>query len=56
MSESAQSDDSDSKKEEIEDMVDEANMEMDVDALFQHSSTSRWRTDFEEDGEMEELS
>ena len=35
MSESAQLDDSDSKKEEIEDLVDEANMEMDVDAVFE---------------------
>ena len=34
MSESAQLDDSDSKKEEIEDLVDEANMEMDIDAVF----------------------
>ena len=35
MSESAQLDDSDSKKEEIEDLVDEANMAMDVDAVFE---------------------
>ena len=35
MSESAQLDDGDSKNEEIEDLVDEANMEMDVDAVFE---------------------
>mgnify|MGYP001312711692 CR=1 FL=1 len=35
MSESAQLEDSDSKTEEIEELVDEANMEMDVDAVFE---------------------
>lgn len=35
MSESAQLGDSDSKEEEVEDLVDEANMDMDVDAVFE---------------------
>ena len=35
MSESTQLDDSDSKTDEIEELVDEANMEMDVDAVFE---------------------
>ena len=35
MSESAQLEDSDSKTDEIEELVDEANMEMDVDAVFE---------------------
>ena len=35
MSESAQLEDSDSKTEEIEELVDEANMEMDIDAVFE---------------------
>ena len=35
MSESAQLEDGDSKTDEIEELVDEANMEMDVDAVFE---------------------
>ena len=35
MSESTQLEDSDSKTDEIEELVDEANMEMDVDAVFE---------------------
>ncbi len=35
MSESAQLDDSDSKKDDVEELVSEANMEMDVDSVFE---------------------
>ena len=35
MSESSEHADADSKEEEIEDLVDEANMKMDVDAVFE---------------------